>query len=81
MVEINVLGSLILPLSVLSSVYFLPSVVCWAYNVPSLQIPVPKARKMGTQGFEISPWRHPVLPLFRKPNLVPQLWSPETFQP
>lgn len=59
MVEINVLDTLILPLSVLSSVYFLPSVVCWAYNVPSLQIPVPKSQKDGNAGFRDLPLASP----------------------
>lgn len=51
--------------------YFLSSVVCRAYSAPSLQIPVLKTSRMGTHGSEISPWRHPILPLVRKSNPAP----------
>lgn len=70
--EKTALDSQILSPSVqLGIFYFLSSVVCRAYNAPSLQIPVLKTRRMGTHGSEISPWRHPILPLFQKPNPVP----------
>lgn len=70
--EKTALDSQILSPSVqLGVFYFLPSVMCRAYNAPSLQIPVLKTRRMGTHGSEISPWRHPILPLFRKPNPLP----------
>ena len=69
--EKTALDSQILSPSVqLGIFYFLSSVVCRAYNAPSLQITVLKTRRMGTHGSEISPWRHPILPLLRKRNPI-----------